>query len=79
MRSVSVRDLRGHLADLLTEVVAGQSIAITKRGAEVARLVPTGSGAPGLPSRAERRLAMISKGAKATPSTVSKMRDEERS
>jgi prevent-host-death family protein len=78
MRSVSIRDLRQHLAELLAEVGSGQTIAITRRGQEVARLVPTDRAVPALPSRAEERRAMLKNGAKPGPSTVVRMRDGER-
>ena len=78
MRSVSIRDVRSHLADLLAEVGSGQTVAITRRGQEVARLVPTDRAALALPSRAEERRAMLKKGAKPRRSTVVRMRGEER-
>ena len=78
MRSVSIRDVRIHLAELLTEVGSGQTVAITRRGQEVARLVPTDRAAPALPSRAQERRTMLKKGAKPSRSTVVRMRDEQR-
>jgi len=78
MRNVSIREVRSHLADLLTEVCSGQTVAITRRGQEVARLVPTDRAVPVLPSRSEQRRAMLASGAKAGRSTVARMRDEER-
>jgi prevent-host-death family protein len=78
MRSVSIRDVRIHLADLLTEVGSGQTVAITRRGQEVARLVPTDRAASALPSRAEKRRAMLKKAGKPSRSMVVRMRGEER-
>jgi len=78
MRSVSIRDVRSHLADLLAEVGSGQTVTITRRGREVARLVPTDRAALALPSRADQRRAMLKNGAKSRRSTVVRMRDEER-
>jgi len=78
MRRVSIRDVRSHLADLLAEVGSGQTVAITRHGREVARLVPTDRGAAMLPSRTEERKAMLKKGAKPRRSTVVRMRSEER-
>jgi prevent-host-death family protein len=78
MRNVSIRDVRSHLADLLTEVCSGQTVAITRRGQEVARLVPTDRAAPVLPNRHEQRQAMMARGAKTKRSAVVRMRDEER-
>ncbi len=74
MHRVNVREVRSHLAELLAQVGSGRTIAITRRGREVARLVPTEAATPALPSRAEQRRAM----GHATPGTVSRMRDEER-
>jgi prevent-host-death family protein len=78
MRQVSIRDVRSHLAALLNEVCAGQSVAITRRGQEVARLVPTAQALPALPSRSEQRRSMLPRGTRAKRSAVVRMRDEER-
>ena len=40
MKSVGVRELREHTSEILREVQQGQVIAVTNRGATVARLVP---------------------------------------
>jgi prevent-host-death family protein len=40
MRSVGVREAKTHFSRLLDEVAEGETIAITKRGVPVARLVP---------------------------------------
>lgn len=78
MRQVSIRDVRSHLATLLNEVRAGQPIAITRRGLEVARLVPTAQAMAMLPSRSAQRQSMLPRGMRAKRSTVVRMRDEER-
>lgn len=78
MRSVSIRDVRSHLADLLAEVGSGQTVAITRRGQVVARLVPIDRAPLSLPGRADERRAMLKKGAKPPRSTVVRMRSEER-
>jgi prevent-host-death family protein len=39
-KSVGVHEAKTHLSKLLVEVGAGEEIAITRRGVEVARLVP---------------------------------------
>ena len=44
MDRVGVRDLRQNLSRYLVEVKNGQSFAVTERGREVARLVPSGPG-----------------------------------
>lgn len=78
MRSVSIRDARAHLADLIAQVGTGQAVAITRRGREVARLIPAAQAARPLPSRENARAAMVKHGAKTTSSTVATMRSEER-
>jgi prevent-host-death family protein len=40
IKSVGVREAKTHFSKLLERVVAGEEIAITRRGEEVARLVP---------------------------------------
>jgi prevent-host-death family protein len=78
MHSVSIRDARAHLADIIDQVSAGGAVAITRRGREVARIVPAAQAVRPLPSRAAARSAMVKRGAKVTRSTVGAMRDEER-
>lgn len=78
MRTVSVADARSHFADLIDSVGSGQAVVITRRGREVARLIPSTQGGRPLPSRAEERQALVESGAKVGGSVVRKMRDEER-
>lgn len=78
MHSISVRDARAHLANIIDQVSAGQSVAITRRGREVARIVPAAQSVRPLPRRASTRAAMIKHGAKVTRSTVATQRSEER-
>jgi len=40
MRTIGAYEAKTHLSQLLDEVAAGQSVAITRHGVEVARLVP---------------------------------------
>lgn len=42
MESVGVRDLRQNLSRYLVQVKEGESLRVTERGREVARLVPSG-------------------------------------
>lgn len=44
-KSVGVHEAKTHLSRLLERVSAGEEIVITRRGEEVARLVPVRSGA----------------------------------
>ncbi len=78
MRRVSIRDFRSQLADLLAEVGSGHTVAITRHGREVARLMPTDRGAVTLSDRTDERRAMLKKGAKPRRSTVVRMRSDER-
>jgi prevent-host-death family protein len=78
MHSVSIRDARAHLADIIAQVGAGQTVAITRRGREVARIVPAAHAVRPLPSRATTRAAMVKRGAKVTRNTVTVIRSEER-
>lgn len=78
MHSVSVRDARAHLAELIDQVSAGGAVAITRRGREVARIVPAAQSVLPLPSRKIARAAMVKHGAKVTRSTVTTLRSEER-
>jgi len=78
MHSVSVRDARKILGDLLTEAEHGEVISITRRGREVAKLVPPEMAtSTGFPKMREFRDSIAVKG-KATSRLVSEMRDEER-
>jgi prevent-host-death family protein len=43
MERVGVRELRQNLSKYLTEVKAGESLIVTERGREVARISPSGS------------------------------------
>ena len=45
-KSVGVHEAKTHLSRLLERVSAGEEIVITRRGEEVARLVPPREGAP---------------------------------
>jgi prevent-host-death family protein len=42
MTKVGVRELRQNLSKYLTEVKKGETLVVTERGVEVARLVPSG-------------------------------------
>ncbi len=78
MRSVSVAHARGRFADLIDLVGSGQSVAITRRGREVARLVPSERDGKPLPSRRSERDALLRAGARTGHGAVRRLRDEER-
>ncbi len=77
MHSVNAREARKHLGHLLTEAEQGETISITRRGKEVARLVPpeqeTGKG---FPDMCAFRDSIAVRG-KATSELISQLRDEE--
>jgi prevent-host-death family protein len=80
MHTYTLRDLRSHLSEAVRLVASGEVVAVTKRGREVARILPptsTSSLRP-LPSLAQERAAMVADGTLITTSTVVALRDEER-
>ncbi len=63
MRQVNAREARSRLSKLLTEAENGEIISITRRGREVARLVPPeGTLREALPDLAEFRKSIKVKG-----------------
>ena len=78
MVQMSIREARSHLRELVDRVAAGDSVSLTRRGREVARLVPPRKRPRRLPSMAAFRDSLIAQGAKVAPSAVVQMRDEER-
>ena len=78
MHTINAREARSHLSKLLTEAERGGVISITRRGREVARIVPPeASGERGLPDLAEFRRSIKVKG-KPTSRVVIDARNEER-
>lgn len=78
MHSVTSRQARATLSDLLNEVEHGGTVSITRRGKEVARLVPPDSlGDTAFPDLTDFRNSIKVKG-KPTSEVVVEMRDEER-
>ena len=78
MRTVKVREARIHFAEILTQTEAGEVFVVTRRGHEIARIVPPAASARKLPSRAASRKAMLDKGARVTRGTVVAQRRDER-
>lgn len=78
MHTVTAREARKILSDLLNEAEHGAVVSITRRGREVARLVPPESVEnTGFPDMTEFRNSIKVKGIP-TSQVVIKMRDEER-
>jgi prevent-host-death family protein len=62
MNQVGVRELRQNLSRYLVQVKAGESFAVTERGREVARLLPSGPADSPLARLAAERGATMPKG-----------------
>jgi len=85
MKTASVREAQHHLSRLLAEVEAGEEIILTRRGEQVAKLVPMPRNEG--PADVERRrqwlleleeLRKTSGGDPNAENTVLQMREEER-
>ncbi|MGY6555090.1 MAG: type II toxin-antitoxin system Phd/YefM family antitoxin [Wenzhouxiangella sp.] len=61
MKSVPVYEAKNHLSELLAAVERGESIAITRRGRQVARLVGFHESGQVRAERVEEALAMLGK------------------
>ncbi len=77
MRSVSIKQARNNLRALIDRVRAGEEVVLTRRGKEVARLVPPAAGAGKLPSLREFRASIPARG-RAMSAEVIRAREEER-
>ena len=77
MNTISVREARQHLAELLDEASAGGVISITRHGREVARLVPPAAREEAFPDLAGFRATIRAEGTP-TSAAVVNSRDEER-
>ncbi len=78
MGTVSIREARKHLSELVDAALRGESVTITRRGKKVARLGPVGpKGGRRLPDLTEFRASIQVKG-KPLSETVVALRDEER-
>lgn len=62
MGPISVKDTRRQLKSLLDRVAAGETIAITRRGAVIAKLVPPDTRTKRLPSLTALRRTLRPKG-----------------
>ena len=78
MATISVSEARKRLSELVRAAERGESVSITRRGKEVARIVPPESKRPEpLPDLTEFRKSIKIKG-KPLSQVVSEMRDEAR-
>ena len=77
MHEVNVREARRQLASLLDAVEAGDQVVITRRGKQVARLMPPEPPPRQFPDLSEFRKSITSRG-ESLYETLMRMRDEER-
>lgn len=78
MAPISIREARKRLGDLLRAAERGERVVITRRGREVARLVPVeAAGRRGIPDLADFRASLRVRG-KSLSKTVVSLRAEER-
>ena len=78
MNTVNLKEARKHLGELVEIVEHGESVVITRRGRQVARLVPAGKNASGrLPDLSQFRASIKVKGRSMTEELLA-MRNEER-
>jgi len=57
MTEVSVRELKSKLTEYLRRAEAGEEIAVTRRGKQIARLLPNGIGPSDRPKTVDEKLA----------------------
>jgi prevent-host-death family protein len=57
-KAIGVRDARSRFAELLDRAQRGETISVTRRGEEIARLVPGGGVTERLPGRMKGRIWM---------------------
>jgi prevent-host-death family protein len=57
--SVSVRELRAHLAPILDQVTKGEQVVVTRRGRRLARIVPDVARDASAPSRYPLRGSLV--------------------
>lgn len=74
---VNVREARRRLAALLDSVETGNEVTITRRGRQVARLVPAERPPKQFPDLSEFRKSITMRG-ESMLATLTRMRDEER-
>lgn len=77
MGTVSIREARKHLSQLVDAAQRGESVTITRRGKQVARLGPVEpEGGRGLPDLTEFRASVKIKGRSLTEELLAQRREE---
>ena len=77
MRSLSVKEIRSQLSEIIHDAEVGDSTVITRYGVPVAQIVPVEKQRPKFPDMSEFRAKVKMRG-KSLSETVIEMRDEER-
>jgi prevent-host-death family protein len=77
MRRISVKEARSNLRTLLDQARAGEEVVISRRGKDIARIVPPAHRGLRLPDLSDLR-ASIRIGGEAMSSLVARTRKEER-
>jgi len=78
VKTVGAYEAKTHLSQLLDEVAAGHTVAITRHGVEVARLVPAMDSRRMKPSEAVAALRAARRGVRLQGITVRSLIDEGR-
>jgi len=77
MESVSIREARRQLSEIVDAAQQGRSVVITRRGREVARIGPVGLAAgKGLPDLSRFRADIASKGKSLSRTLIATRRQE---
>jgi len=79
MQTISARQARERFSELLNAAARGETVAISRHGKEVARIVPPGRKQRRKPPSMEEFRATIALKGKPMSDEISAMRDEERS
>ena len=77
MKTMSVKEIRGRLSEVLKDAEAGDTTVITRHGKPVAVLAPTPQAPPPFPDLSEFRASIRQRG-KSLTQTLEQMRQEER-
>lgn len=77
MRSLSVKEVREQLSEILRDAEAGDSIIVTRYGTPIAQITPVQKDRPRFPDLSAFRASIKVRG-KSLTDTLREMRDEER-
>ncbi len=77
MRTLSVKEVRQQLSEVIREAEAGDSVVITRYGTPIAQITPVDRERPRFPDMSEFRASIKTRG-KSLTKTLRDLRDEER-